>query len=274
MNISKHLSSTVSLLSKIWWVMLIPFMLDLSTLLSYHLILKTEYVFQSSEVFTLKVGFVGSLPSISYFIKDMGDIFYNHSNHYGYQGLLARNMDILLFMQILSATLVISLLKSFYLNSLNQINSDTSFNFKKVLAKTNKHWHKYLILHGIGTYVLIQSFNFLILYFLISLIFIYVDYSIVVDDLPLYKALGKSASIFFSNFFGTIILAFVVGLSLSPFSFIFYSLARQGSIALVGALALMAFLGTIASKVIMEVYRDFSEPKGESLEDIKRLPFN
>jgi len=246
------------MLNKLWWAILIPIVLDIQYLFSYLFLFKTDYI-GNADIFQIKLGFISSPPSLAFFFNDFYNTFFSYNDNLGHQGLLNRSLDLLFLFQLLSMVLLVSLLKSFYFCYLNEVKEDSKFSLKHILSLTNKHWHKFLFLESIGILAVLYSTSVFFFYAIISIIFLYVEYSIVVDDLSLLGALKQSVKVLFSNFWRTIFLGIKLGLLMSLFSFIILEIGRQGVFGVFAAIVITAFLGMISNKVVMEVYRGFSQ---------------
>lgn len=238
---------------KILWIILFPILLDLVSLFIWEKIFHTMYN-PAEKLFLIKLGFIGAPPSVQFLLEDFPSplLKYDSSGMTGIiNGLTLFNVALLI-----TIMLIISFINSGYMSIIGTSSSE-KIKVREFFIKGNKRWHKFFILGCLSWIpMLITIFNrdFMFLSF-ISVIFVYVKYSFVIDEVGILENFKLGILFLFKNFGLTIKMALYFGLIFSLISLVVLPIARFGNIGVVIDIVICAYLGACVNRAVMDIYR-------------------
>lgn len=243
--------------NKILWIILIPALMDLVNLLGWEKLYNTVY-YPVEKLFIIKFGFIGAPPSISFLLEDFPSFLLKYNNN-GISGIINR-------ISLFNAALLITvMLITSFLNSMYMVIISTSFIEKvkagDVFRRGNELWHKFFLLNCITWIPLILTLynrNFIFLT-LIFIIFIYVQYSFVTDQVSIKENFKLGAMFFFDKFGLTVKLALFIGAIFSISSLILFPILKLGKAGVVVDILICAYLGAAVNKMILEIYSEIGQ---------------
>ncbi|MDP4142946.1 MAG: hypothetical protein Q8936_00485 [Bacillota bacterium] len=254
MDLGKKIEDGIKYVNKHIWIISIPIIIDLITLFLYQVIYQISYT-PAYKFFALKLGFVSSPPSVSYLLEDFPTILFQN-NQNGIVGFVNRitASNVLL---IITVTFVMSFISSVYLCAIDK-SYDNAEGIKNFLVNGNKLWPKFFIIQAIGTipFILIIFSKWLIISAFINILFIYVSYSFIVDEVNIKENFRRGIGFLFGNFGLTIKIALYFGFILSFISIFIFLIAKVGTAGVIVDIIVMAYLGTVANKAVLEIYRE------------------
>ncbi|WP_129595758.1 hypothetical protein [Anaerophilus nitritogenes] len=257
MKLQEKLSDGRKYINKTLWIILIPIIMDIFTLLTYQYIYQVEYV-PIRQLFTFKFGIISTPPSVRFILEDFPALILQYNNS-GFRGIIN---ELSLFNVILAVTvlLLISFIKSGYLNILSSISHNT-VKIKDFFILGNQFWFKFFLLEILLIYPLFLMLikrNFIYLA-IINIIFFYVKYSIIFDEGSILDNFRKGVAFFWANIGLSIKMAFYFGCIFSLLSIVVYLMAGVGLFGISIAIILTAYFGAIVNKSVLEVYREVKD---------------
>jgi hypothetical protein len=246
---------------QVLWILLIPISLDLASYLLFERIFRTIYQ-PAPKFFTLKVGFFSAPPSIRFIFDDFPSLLFQSTNG-SLQGIIYRltPFNILL---LLSLTLILSFLHSTYLCVL-AASGHRPLGLKACLGLGNRFWFRFFILQILVSlpFVLMLVNPGLIYLSLLNLLLVYVQYAIVVDEGTLRDNFQQGIGFLRQNIGLTLKMALYFGLIISLLGVILNLSGSLGRTGMILAIFLVAYLGAVINKTVLEVYRE-KGPAGEA----------
>ncbi|AKL95925.1 hypothetical protein CACET_c24800 [Clostridium aceticum] len=241
-------------INKNLWIILIPIILDVVTLLTYQQIYRMEYI-PIRQIFTFKIGIISAPPSVQFILEDFPSLILQY-NHSGFRGIIN---ELTLFNVLLAGTLLllISFIQGGYLGILSGI-SAKDVRVKDFFVLGNRLWLKFFLLQTLLMYpifLMLVSRGFIYLT-IINVIFFYVKYVIVVDEGTLLENFRTGVAFFWDHIGLSIKMAFYFGFIFSLLSIVIYPAAAGGLVGMVFAITLTAYFGAIVNKAVLEVYRE------------------
>ncbi|WP_105619333.1 hypothetical protein [Vallitalea okinawensis] len=246
-----------SLKKNILILALIPFIQNTTHLLLYQWIYDIPYI-PTSNLFTIKLGWISAPPEASYLYEQFPSIFYN--NHNGHVQTIFQ-LDIALTIGIiLLSILITSFIRSFYLCYLRAANID-NINLPKIFDEAYSRWFKFFLLELIimsGFYIsaLTEALGlYLFVYIPLAFAFCYIHYGLVLDrPMSLKDHLGSAYTVLKNNFMLTIKLGLFIGLLFSLTTPIIYILGHMDTIGIIGGIIIISILGVYANMTVLKVY--------------------
>jgi hypothetical protein len=238
--------------SKILWIVFIPIVLDLANLFSWEKVYHTVY-HPVQKLFVIKLGFIEAPPSVSYLLENFPTPLFKYDNS-GVSGIISR---ITPFNAVLFITVMIveSFLHSGYLNIIGT-SFEEKVRIRDFFIKGNRKWHKFFLLDCVTWIpIMLAGFNknFIFLSF-INVIFVYVEYSFVADEVSILKNFLLGIEFLFNNLGLTIKMALYFGLIFSPISLVVFPLANLGTIGIVIDIIICAYFGAATNRAVFEIY--------------------
>lgn len=253
MSISERFSSGCRfVIGKILWIIVIPIILDLINLLTFEKAYHTVYN-PVQKLFMIKLGFIGAPPSVRYILEDFPSPLFKYDNN-GISGLLNRFslFNAALFITVL---LVTSFLQSGYM-SIVGTSIEEKVGIRDFFIKGNRRWHKFFLLDCITWFPIILVLfnrNFIFLSF-ISVIFVYVEYSFVTDEVSVLQNFKLGIAFLFNNLGLSVKMALYFGLIFSLLSLVVFPLGRMGITGIIIDIAICAYFGAVTNRAVLEVY--------------------
>lgn len=235
-------------------ILLIPIILDLGDYMLFEKIFRTAYQ-ATGNLFTLKLGFFSAPPSVRFILEDFPSLIFQ-SNNGGMQGIV-NQLTLFNVLLLLSLTLIFSFLHSGYLGVLAEAGR-RPLGLKPFFALGNRYWLRFFILQVLGYLpLMLMLYNpSLLALSLINLLFIYVQYSIVVDEGTLLDNFKKGIGFLLQNLGLTLKMALYFGVIISFLGILVHLLAARERIGMIIAIVLVAYLGAVINKTVLEVYRE------------------
>lgn len=257
MKLQEKFSDGFNYINKTLWIVLIPIILDIFTLLTYQHIYQVEYV-PIRQLFTLKIGIISIPPSVQFILEDFPSLILQY-NRSGFRGIIN---ELSLFNVLLAVTLLllISFIQSGYLSVLSSTSHNT-VKIKDFFILGNRFWFKFFLLETLMMYPFFLMFikrGFVYLS-IINIIFFYVKYSIILDERSILDNFRKGVAFFWDNIGLSIKMAFYFGFIFSLLSIVIYLMSGVGLFGIVIAITLTAYLGAIVNKSVLEVYREVKD---------------
>lgn len=245
-------------------IILIPIILDLANYLLYEKIFRTEYL-PTYQLLKVKFGFVSAPPSVRFILEDFPSFLFQ-ANNGGVSGIVYQ-LTLFNVLLILSMTLVLSFLHSGYMGLLAE-SGRRPLGVKDFFVLGNKFWFQYLILQVLVLLPLILMLisPAMIILGWIYILFVYVQYAIVVDGGSIQDNFERGISFLRQNLRLTLIMAFYFGLLFSLLGILIHVLASQGRPGIVIAIVLTAYLGAVVNKTVLEIYREKSQGEQVNVE--------
>ncbi|AOY77729.1 hypothetical protein [Clostridium formicaceticum] len=257
MKLSEKFSDGRNYINKTLWIILIPILLDVFTLLTYQYIYQVAYV-PIRQLFTWKIGIISTPPSVRFILEDFPSVILQY-NHSGFTGIIN---ELSLFNVFLAITLllVISFIQSGYLSVLSSI-SHKNVGVKDFFVGGNRFWFKFFLFQTFLMYPFLLMFikrGFVYLA-IVNTVFFYVKYSIVLDEGSIRENFSKGVAFFWDNIDLSIKMAFYFGFVFSLLSIVIYLMAGLGLLGIIIAIVLTAYFGAAINKSVLEIYRDTKE---------------
>lgn len=256
MSLSDRFVEGIKNINKVFLIVLIPIVLDVFQLLLYQHIFKTSYI-PASRSFIIKVGFIPVPPEASYLLEDFPSVLLKY-NANGSTGIIN---ELSLFNILLTVTylLISSFISSGYLSVVSEAGKG-KVRIRDFFILGNKLWFKFFILgvfYIVPIALILYRKEFIILEF-VWMVFVYVPYSLTVDNKGIIESFKRALHILVYNLGATIKLALFLGVIFSLLGIVVLPLASQGLSGIIMDIAIISYLGTVANKVVLEVYRDLS----------------
>ncbi|WP_459195849.1 hypothetical protein [Wukongibacter baidiensis] len=242
---------------KIIWVALIPIGMDLVSYLLYINTFNLPYN-GIDKSFVLKLGIIQAPPTAKFILEDFPTVLYSYNSDYGMTGIVSELTVFNCFL-LLTIVLIHAFLTSGYMGCLERagIERVTPISF---FSLGNKNWFKYFILNLVYCISFLLCFIGIIPKGLLLFLFfiIFMEYAIVVDDLPINESFSKALRIFVNNIILVIRMGICYGLVFSLASIILLPLSRSGTIGIITVISAVNILGIGVNKAVLEVYRKIS----------------
>jgi hypothetical protein len=253
MSISERFSEGCRfIISKVLWIIFIPIVLDLANLFSWEKVYHTVYK-PVQKVFLIKLGFVGAPPSVNFLLEDFPTPLFKYDNN-GFSGII-NSFSLFNAALFITVLLIVSFLNSGYMSIIG-----TSYveevRIRDFFIKGNRKWHKFFLLDCITwlpIILMIFDENFMFLSF-VSVIFVYVKYSFVTDEVSILENFTLGISFLFNNLGLTIKMAVYFGIIFSLFSVVVFPLAKLGSIGIFIDIVICAYFGAATNRAILDIY--------------------
>ena len=274
MAVTEKLYEQFKAIHKVIWIILLPVILDIKELSLFERIFKSEYM-PVAKLFNVKLGFISAPPSIRYFLEDFPSLIFQY-NSSAFRGVI-NQINLTNLLLLLAVLLVTSFLDSGYLAVISQA-GHKKVTFKDFLREGNKLWFKFFILNLLGVIpillILIKKELGYGYFGLVFLPLVYVQYSIVVDDVSLIDNFKLGIGFLFENLGLTIKMAFTFGVFFSLVGIGIYPLASMGFKGIVLGAIITAYFGAVINKAVLEIYREVSEKRSEKRKEISSEVIN
>lgn len=266
MSITDKLFEQFKAIHKVIWIIFLPVILDIGELQLFERIFKTDYE-PISKLFNLKIGFISAPPSIRYILEDFPSLLFQY-NASGFRGVI-NQVNLANVLLLLAFILVTSFLFGGYLSVISQA-GHKRVTFKDFLKEGNKVWFKFFILS------LLEVIPFLLMFIkkeyayfaLVYFVFVYVQYSIVVDKVSLKENFQFGIRFLSQNLRLTIRMAISFGILFSLVGIVIHPLAKMGLNGIVLGSIITAYFGAVFNKAVLEIYREVSQNQSEQIEEI------
>lgn len=252
MSIGDKYFESMKKLRKYLWLILIPVGMDMFNLILNEYIYKIKYT-PVNRFITLKIGLIDTPPSVRFLLEDFPSPLFSFKNNM-ISGMLTR-IDIFTITLIITIMLLTSYLKGIYLVSLKKIGEE-KFSMKEFFMIDNHIWGKlfaYKIITAIPIILMMKDRSFILLTFIL-IFFVYVEYSIVLDNVSLLRNFQRGIGFLFNNFGLTVKIAFFVGLIYSLLSVVVYPIATIGNAGVLLDAVIMSYFGIGINKTVVEIY--------------------
>lgn len=259
MGVIDMFSSDICKLKKAKYLVLVPILIDLFTLFVSNVILKIAYI-PINRTLLFKLGIISSPPSIRYILEDFPSVIFGYTSIKGYTGLIS-GVSLFTILLLLSAILVGSFIDSAYLSTLEKVNFE-KVNLKYFFILGNRNWWKFLVLRIISfipVVLMLYKSSFIALSF-VMVIFYYVKFSIVMDEVSLKENFRNGLSFFMNNLGLSVKIIFFCGFVFSLASTVIFLLTTNIPLyGVVFSIITVAFLGVKINKTVIELYRNYSK---------------
>lgn len=252
--LGEKLGKGMEFINKNIWIVLVPVILDISQLFAYQNIFKTVYV-PAYKIFTIKFGFISAPPSVQYILEDFPSALFKYNNN-SYNGII-NEFSLFNVLLIITVLLITSFINGRYLYMLGK-NGDKPLSIKEFFTPDNKLWFKFFILQVIYTIPFMLMFIRKELVFLafINIIFVFVKYSVAVDDVSIKDNFKDGISFLFNNIGLSIRMALYYGvLVFSILSIFIYLLTYFNTIGIIIDIIIVSYFGSMVNKAVLEIYR-------------------
>jgi hypothetical protein len=253
MSISERFSDGCRFIRrKVLWIILLPILLDLANLFSWEKVYHTVYN-PVRKLFVFKLGFIGAPPSVNYILQDFPSPLFKYDNN-GLSGMITR-FSLFNAVLFITVVLIVSFLHSGYMSVVGTSYED-KVRIRDFFIKGNRKWHKFFLLDCITWLpitLIIFNKNFIYLSF-INVIFVYVKYSFVRDEVGVLENFRLGISFLFNNLGLTIKMVLSFGLIFSFISVVVFILGGMGKVGIIIDIIICAYFGASANRAIFEVY--------------------
>lgn len=258
MNISNQFNKGFNFINKNKWIILVPVILDLLELITYQQIYQERYV-PLKNFFTIKVGIISAPPSVSFLLENFPTVLFQYNSNQ-FRGII-NELSLFNVLLVITIILILSFVYSRYLSVLSK-EIDSPVRIRDFFILDNKLWVKFFIFQMATVVVplILTLINKEFIYVgFINIIFIYVNYSIVIDGGSIWNNIKRGTKVLFDNMGETIKMALYFGLVFSILSIIIHLLSRLGTVGIIIDMIIVAYFGTIVNKTVLEIYREFSK---------------
>lgn len=252
MQLQEKFSDGRYYINKNLWIILIPMILDIFTLLTHQYIYRVKYL-PIRQIFTFKIGIISTPPSVQFILEDFPTLFQYNS---GFRGII-NELNLLNVLLAVTVLLLISFIKSGYLSILSS-DSEGVMKLKDFFILGNQFWFKFLVLETLLMYPFFLMFikrGFIYLA-IVNTIFFYVKYAIILDGGSILDNFRKGVAFFGDNIGLSIKMAFYFGFIFSLLSIVIYLMVGFEWFGILMAIILTAYFGAIMNKAVLEVYRE------------------
>lgn len=234
------------------WIIFIPIGIDLANLLSWEKVYHSTY-HPVQKLFMIKLGFMGVPPSANFILEDFPKLLFKYDSN-GFSGIINRIslFNVALFITVM---LIVSFLNSGYMSIIG-----TSYVEKVRIGdffiKGNRKWHKFFWLDCITWLPVTLMFlnkNFMFFSF-VSVIFVYVKYSFVTDEVSILENFKLGIMFLFNNLGLTLKMALYFGVIFSLISLIAFPMLNFGRIGIIIDIVICAYLGASSNRAVLEIY--------------------
>lgn len=253
MSISERFKESCRFVTyKILWVILIPILLDLAMLFSWQNIFHSIYK-PVQKLFVIKLGFIGVPPSVKFLLEDFPTPLLQYNSD-GFSGVI-NQLSIFNVALLITIMLVTSFFESGYMSIIG-----TRFHEKVKVSEffigANKRWYKFFLLNCISwipMLLMLYEKGFILLSFA-SVIFVYVKYSFVTDEVSIVENFMLGVVFLFENFLLTLKMVVYFGFIFSLISIVVFQFAKLGIIGIIIDIVICAYFGTCVNRTIMDIY--------------------
>ncbi len=261
MNVSERFSEGCKFIgSKILWIIFIPIVTDLTNWFSWEKIYHTVYR-PVQKLFVIKLGFIGAPPSVKYILEDFPTPIFKYDSS-GVSGIISMFtlFNAALFITII---LVVSFLNSGYMSIISTSYGE-KVRIRDFFIKGNRRWYKFFFLDCITMLpIILMVFNKNFIYIsFVSVIFVYVKYSFVIDEVNILENFSLGIAFLFNNLGLTIKMALYCGLIFSVISLVMFPLTNLGTIGIIIDIVICACFGAAMNRTVLEIYA----AKGKTLD--------
>jgi len=215
--------------------------------------------FIGKPMFSIKLILEMGLPSVS----DISNI-----SLFANQATILNELDVV-YLYVVFIVIILVMLRAFfqggYIQFLSNIIKEKKFSFKQFIHAGRKYWLQFMLLEIVIYLLKICLASFLLLFFPLAgsaftlffligfrIIFIYLEFTIVEDNVSIPAAIKKSRKYYFKSFYPTTTLIIVMYLLTSLLS---YLLHHYWSYAMVFSMIFIyAYLMTIIQALFMQLY--------------------
>lgn len=257
MPLGERFQRSITFINKLWWIICVPIILDLTQLFAYQRIFNEEYS-PHRNIFTIKIGIISAPPSIDFLLEDFPSPIFQLNNS-GLKGII---YEFSLFNVFLMLTLILlnSFISSGYFSIISSKEVD-NVRIRDFFINGNKKWFKFFMLNIIEFVPIVLGIIKKELLFLaiINIIFMYVDYVIATEDLGLIDSIKKGISFLCNNIWLTIKMSLYFGMIFSFLSIIIYLLCGFKTVGIAISIIIVAYFGAIVNKSVLETYNSVSK---------------
>lgn len=238
--------------NKILWIIFIPIVIDLANLLCWQKVYHAVY-YPIQKLFMIKFGFIGAPPSVNFILEDFPTALFKYDSN-GVSGIINRLslFNVALFITVM---LIVSFLNSGYM-SIVGTNHVEKVRIADFFIKGNRKWHKFFLLECITwlpiTLMVINK-NFMFFSF-VSVIFVYVKYSFIVDEASILENFRLGIVFLFNNLGLTMQMALYFGVIFSLISLVAFLMLNLGSIGIIIDIVICAYFGAGTNRAVLEIY--------------------
>ncbi|MGE5629057.1 MAG: hypothetical protein ACM3X7_13285 [Solirubrobacterales bacterium] len=240
--------------NKMLWVILIPALMDIANLLIWERMFHKVYI-PAEQIISFKIGVTGTPPSINYLLQDFPSVLIKNDANV-FSGIFTR-LNLYNISLLLSIILISSFLVSGYMGTIS-LNSLEKSGLRKFFIDGNKRWHKFFIMNLITTIsicLILINRDYMFIYFAF-VIFFYVPYSFVADNVGVIQNFKLGISFLFNHLGITVRMALVVGIIFSFLSFFAFIVVKIGTLGIIIDILIFSFLGAAVNRMVYEVYTD------------------
>ncbi|WP_088186857.1 hypothetical protein [Desulfosporosinus sp. FKA] len=266
MAITEKLGEQFNAIHKVIWIILLPVILDIGELYLYERIFHWEYM-PVIKQFSLKLGFISAPPSLRYILEDFPSLIFQY-NTGTFRGVITQ-INLANMLLLLSVVLVTSFLDSGYLAVISQAGRKR-VTCKDFFIEGNRLWFKFFILALLKVIpILLALIKKELAYFsLVTVVFVYVQYSIVVDNVSLKDNFKLGISFLFNNLGLSFRMGFSFGFLFSLVGICMCFLTRAGFNGIVLGSMITGYFGAVMNKAVLEIYREVSEKQSKMVQEI------
>lgn len=134
--------------------------------------------------------------------------------------------------------------------------SEEKVRVRDFFLKGNKRWYKFFLLDCIIWFpiiLMIFNKNFMFLSF-VGVIFVYVKYSFVTEDVSILKNFKLGIAFLFNNLGLSVKMALYFGLIFSVLSLVLFPIGRLGTFGIIVDIVICAYFGAGTNRAVLEVY--------------------
>lgn len=239
--------------NRVLWIIFIPIGIDLANLLSWEKLYHSTY-HPVQKFFMIKLGFMGVPPSVNFILEDFPSVLFKYDSNNGFSGIINRIslFNITLFITV---TLIVSFLNSGYMSIVSTSYAE-KVRIKDFFIKGNRKWHKFFLLEcmtGLPITLAIFNKSFIFLYF-VSVVFVYVKYSFITDEVSVFQNFKLGIMFLFNNMGLTLKMALYFGVIFSLISLIAFPMLNFGRIGIIIDTVIYAYLGASTNRAVLEIY--------------------
>jgi hypothetical protein len=253
MKLEDKLREGFGFINGVLWIILIPILLNIAELMAYQDLFNTVYV-PAKKMFMIKIGFIDSPPSIRFLLEDFPSVLFKYNNN-GFTGIINK-LSLFNVLLIITVSLITAFLHSGFLSVIG-VESHKRPTLGDFFIKGNRLWFKFFILDLLSIIpmllILIKK-EFIYLAF-INIIFIYVEYSFVADDVGIWDNFKLGIAFLFNNFGLTIKMALYFGIFFSLISVPVFIISNLGTTGVIIDIIIIGYFGSVVNRAVLEVYR-------------------
>lgn len=265
MILSSKFKQGFKYINKNIWIILIPIIINVTELLAFQKIYNTQYI-PRINFFTMKIGWISAPPRVKYLLEDFPSLIFQYNSNGGFRGIIYKLTPFNVFL-LLSIMLIGSFIQSRYLKILSR-EDNKKVHIKDFFKIDNKLWFKFFLLQFIFYSPLVLMLierEFLMLSF-INAIFVYVQFSCVLDDGNIFVNFKKGLSFLFDYFGTTIKAMFYFGGIFALLSIFIYIFGNLGLIGIIIDIIIISYFGVATNKAILEMYREGTKKLQEQMQ--------